>query len=88
MVDSEEQLKVHVEALIHLLENLGYIINSENLVIAPSKKLEFLSFILDSDMGVHQLPPEKIKSIRHNIQLFLKTGLTLRRGGGGSSMWP
>ena len=38
MAESEEQVKDHVQGLVYLLRNLGYVINYEKSVLTPTKQ--------------------------------------------------
>jgi len=79
MAESEAQARGHVQTLIYLLENLGYIINYEKSVLNPTKQLEFLGFILDSDSAELRLPADKSKKIRQDAQKVLKNTVTTAR---------
>ena len=79
MAKSEAQLKDHVRCLVYLLENLGYIINYKNSVLTPTKQLEFLGFILDSDSAELRLPTDKVKKIRPDAQKLQKQSPTTAR---------
>ena len=68
MAESEAQLKDHVQCLMYLLKNLGYIINYKKSVLTPIKQLEFLRFILDLDSAELSLPTDKVTKIRQDAQ--------------------
>ena len=53
---------------MYLLENLGYIINYKKSVLTPTKQLEFLGFILDSDSAELRLPTDKVQKIMQDAQ--------------------
>ena len=62
--DSAAQALEHVQALVYLLECLGFTINTEKSVLTPTQNIEFLGLSVNSiDMEL-QFPPPKIKQIR------------------------
>ena len=48
LAETVERAKVHTEALIYLLENLGYIVHPVKTVTHPSQEIEFLEMVVDS----------------------------------------
>ena len=68
---SPAETRDHVEALIVLLEGLGFIINREKSVLTPSQQIEFLGFRVDTSTMSLSLPGHKIRTIRGEaIQLL------------------
>ena len=61
--DSYEEAIRARDAVIFILQNLGFTINWEKSVIIPTTTLEFLGFILDSINMEIGLSPEKAKSL-------------------------
>ena len=51
------------ETLIFLLQNLGFVINLKKFQLAPVKKIEFLSLIINSKPMTLALLQEKILDI-------------------------
>ena len=53
----------HVEALIVLLEGLGFIVNMEKSVLTLSQQIEFLGLLLNTASMCLTLPGHKIRTI-------------------------
>ena len=64
MAESEILAKEHTVGLIHLLENLGFVINYPKSQLTPTQEIEFLGFVINSNSMELKLPGEKIKKIR------------------------
>ena len=62
--ETESLSREQTAGLIFLLENLGFIINYPKSILKPSKRIEFLGFIVNSTTMEIKLPGEKIKKIR------------------------
>ena len=71
MAESETMAKEHTAELIFLLENLGFIINSQNSRIDPTQQIEFLGFEINSLKMELKLPGEKFKKIRQDARRLL-----------------
>ena len=48
IAESRNQALEHLQALVHLLECLGFIINTEKSVLTPDQTIEFLDLTVDS----------------------------------------
>ena len=69
---SKDQALDHAQALVHLLESLGFIINTEKSVLTPSQTIEFLGLSVSSiDMEL-RLPLAKIKQIRAEARKMMR----------------
>jgi hypothetical protein len=68
-----------IQATINLFSQLGFIVHPEKSVMAPSQKLNFLGFIVNSnDMTVY-LPVERANSLKEAAKkLLLKQQPTIR----------
>ena len=64
MAELEILAKEHTVGLIHLLENLGFVINYRKSQLTPTQEIEFLGFVITSNSVELKLPGEKIKKIR------------------------
>ena len=60
---SRNQVIEHSQALIYLLECLGFTINTEKSVLIPDQTIEFLGLTVDSIHMELRLPPAKMKQI-------------------------
>ena len=49
MAESEILAKEHTVGLIHLLENLGFVINYPKSQLTPTQEIEFLGFVINSN---------------------------------------
>jgi len=54
----------HLTGTVHLLENLGFIINQKKSVLTPTQSIEFLGLTVDSLAMELRLPLTKMKQIR------------------------
>ena len=64
----------HTDALIALLEGLGFIVNMEKSVLTPSQQIEFLGLLLNTTSMCLTLPGHKIRTIRKEAALLLRQG--------------
>ena len=71
---SPDEVRDHVEALIALLEGLGFIVNMEKSVTTPSQQIEFLGLQVDTITMCLSLPGHKIKAIRGEASQLLRPG--------------
>ena len=81
LVDSVEQMVKNLQLTMTTFKNVGFIINTEKFHLAPSKKLEFLGFVLDSEQFTISLAQYKIESLKKlitNAIWKLGKGLTIR----------
>ena len=68
-----------LEALIYLLECVGFIINWKMSVLEPQQTIEFLGLTTNTTSMVLSLPAEKIKKIRAEARRMAKqTGISAR----------
>ena len=63
LAKTKEMAQSHTEALIYLLQNLGYIIHPEKTVKQPTQEIELLGIVIHSRVMELRLPGQKIKKI-------------------------
>ena len=56
--DSPNQVETHLQALVFLLTNLGFIINYSKSITTPTQKIEYLGLLVDSTSLHLSLPGE------------------------------
>ena len=61
IAESKEQALDQAQAVAHLLECLGFIINTEKSVLTPDQTIEFLGLTVNYINTELRLPPVKIK---------------------------
>ena len=64
LAEAKEALRNQVEALVYLLEVLGFIINQKKSIMSPTQSLDFLGLTINTISMVISLPAEKLKKIR------------------------
>jgi len=64
MSKSALQTAQHLDVLIHILQCLGFIINTEKSVMSPTQELEFLGMMINTNTLLVSLPADKVKQIR------------------------
>ena len=62
-----DECRASVNLTVHLLESLGFTINTEKSILEPSQSCRFLGFVLDSAHMRLRLPPDKTNYILHLI---------------------
>ena len=77
LAESKGMALDHVEALVYLLECLGFVINIEKSVIVPNQTIEFLDLTVNSFHMELRLPLQKMKMIWAESQKLLKEQVTL-----------
>ena len=82
---SPDEVRNHVEALITLLEGLGFIVNMEKSVLTPSQRIKFLGLQLDTSSMCLSLPGHKIRTIRGEAAQLLQQQHQCMQG---STMFP
>ena len=73
MGDTFEHCLRNIQETIHLLSTLGFSINVKKSVTTPTKKLEHLGFIIDSEKMLVYLNKEKREKIEHWASLLKKS---------------
>ena len=68
----QEMAQSHTEALIYLLQNLGYIVHPEKTVKQPTQEIEFLGMVIDSRVMELRLSGQKIKKLRQEAAMIIK----------------
>ena len=63
VADSEAELKASIERALHLLQDLGSVLNWGKSVLSPCKKLTHLGFEIDSELMAVTIPTEKMDKI-------------------------
>ena len=72
-------LQRDMSTAIHLLENLGFVINLTKSQLKPTQTLEFLGFIVDTKNMTLVLPQGKVTAIKDLCsQMLSQTELTVR----------
>ena len=72
MAESREQTRSHVEALVYLLQCLGFQLNQEKSVLEPAQVMEFLGLTVDTVQMELRLPGRKIKQIRAEARTMMR----------------
>ena len=67
-----DEVRNHVEALIALLEGLGFIVNMEKSVLTPFQQIELLGLLLNTPSMSLTLPGHKIRTIRGEAAQLLR----------------
>ena len=76
LAESKGMALNHVEALVYLLECLGFVINIEKSVIVLNQTIEFLGLTVDSVHMELRLPIQKMIMIRAESRKLLKEQVT------------
>ena len=63
MSESVVLVAQHLQVLIHILQCLGFIINTEKLVMIPTQEIEFLGMRVNTNTLLVSLPADKMKQI-------------------------
>ena len=63
MAESKEHLNDQTTDLIYLLQCLGFMINSNKIIVHPTQSLEFVGFAVNTNHMKLSLPAEKINKI-------------------------
>ena len=71
MAGSKEELLILRDALIFLLQNLGFVINFNKSVLHPCHVLEFLGLEIDSLNMRVELPKGKVEKMKKQCQSLL-----------------
>ncbi|KAM4795634.1 uncharacterized protein WCC33_000698 [Rhinophrynus dorsalis] len=72
MSQDRRSLIIHAEWTLHLLMDLGFLINWTKSHLVPTRQLEFLGFVVDSSQASLKLPGAKIRSIWKEIRSILR----------------
>ena len=79
LAETREALKNQVEALVYLLEVVGFIINQKKSIMAPTQSLDFLGLMIDTRSMIISLPAEKLKKIRAEARKMAQSMSVLAR---------
>ena len=63
MSDTAVLAAQQLEVLTHILQCLGFIINTEKSVMSPTQELEFLGMLVNTNTLLLSLPADKVKQI-------------------------
>ena len=74
LAESSELLAFQIEAIIDLLECLGFVINQKISVTTPTQTVDFLGLTIDSIQMELKLPSEKMKKIRVESRKLAQEG--------------
>ena len=80
MVETRDCAREQTTGLTYILQNLGFTLNEEKVILAPTQKLEFLGFGVDTVAMELRLPGDKLKKIRAEARKFLGTGSVIGAG--------
>ncbi|KAM4705063.1 LOW QUALITY PROTEIN: uncharacterized protein WCC33_009911 [Rhinophrynus dorsalis] len=72
MSQDRHTLCTHAEWTIRLLTDLGFLINWKKSHLTPTRQLEFLGFVVDSDQASLRLPGSKVRAIQKEIRSVLR----------------
>ena len=73
---SREELLIARDMLIFLLQNLEFLINTQNLILNPTLSLKFLRVLVDSQSRFTlSLPLEKVEKIKIQFKKLLEKSL-------------
>ena len=61
--EDEQTCRLHADIVILVLQDLGYDVNFGKSAITPSKSVEYLGFIWDSNKMLVSLPQVKVEKI-------------------------
>ena len=76
---SEERLQRHLPSMLELLASLGFLENMKKSMLSPTRKLEFLGFLIDPARMVISLPRDKVHAIiQLSRSLLAREKVTLR----------
>ena len=64
MAQTMEGLKEHLSQIASVLQSLGFTLNQQKCVWEPTRRIEFLGFIVDSETQMISLPRDNISKIR------------------------
>jgi hypothetical protein len=77
--DTFEECKHNVQDTVKLVTDLGFIVHEDKSVFVPSKKLQFLSFFIDTEKMIVTLTQEKKDRLVEECQkLISKKQATIR----------
>ncbi|XP_062571921.1 uncharacterized protein LOC134233885 [Saccostrea cucullata] len=69
---TESECRKNVRETAELLDSLGFTINVEKSVFTPSRDIQFLGFIINSELMTVSLTPDRATSIRQKCEEILK----------------
>jgi hypothetical protein len=72
--ESKEGLVADVNTVLELLQSLGFLINWEKSIIAPTQVIEYLGLIVDSNDPSFSLPCAKAAAVRKMCETALSEG--------------
>ena len=72
LAESQEQAKRHAEAVVYLLQCLGFKINQKISVLEPAQVMEFLGLTVDTVQMELKLPVDNIKKIRAESRAMMR----------------
>ena len=67
MAESPQDLHCHTQILVSLLQDLGFILNTKKCVLEPTRRIEFLGFLVDSRTMKLFIPQEKVDKIKKSV---------------------
>ncbi|KHJ94801.1 reverse transcriptase [Oesophagostomum dentatum] len=77
--ETAELLHQQLDYALRTFENLGLRINREKSILKPCQRIEFLGVILDTSLGVFELPQSKLAKIRDEAESLLCKGVVKAR---------
>ena len=64
MAETRDRTREQTTGLTYILQNLGFTLNEEKVILEPTQKLEFPGFVVDTVAMEFRLPEDKLKKIR------------------------
>jgi len=78
--NSYEQLEIHTQRAIALLNSLGFTIDEEKSSITPATQVTHLGFVIDSSTYIISLPRQNIGRIESECnELFAAKKITIQQ---------
>ena len=74
MNESKEGLRADLKTTLSILESLGFLINWDKSTIIPSKCIEYLGMMIDSDRLSFSLPAAKVRDVMEMCKKALDDG--------------
>ena len=74
LAETKKRAQEQAEALVYLLECLGFIVNMKKSVLSPAQIMDFLGLTVDTVLMQLKLPGEKLKKIRAEARKLEREG--------------
>ncbi len=63
MSQSNQELAHQAHEMVRMLHLLGFLVNREKSILTPTRQIQFLGFIINSELMTFSLPEAKVRSI-------------------------